>query len=118
MTVITARAQFRRGTAAEWTSVNPILASGELGLESDTGKFKIGDGTASWTDLVYSSGPPGIQGPQGVPGFAGPQAVPGSIGIPGQALFGAGPIVPAGATFYPISPDLYEPVHLLSGSVM
>jgi len=46
--------QVRRDTAAEWTRVNPILASGELGFETDTGKFKIGNGTAAWAALVYA----------------------------------------------------------------
>lgn len=45
--------QFRRGTAAAWTSANPVLSAGELGYETDTNKFKIGDGTATWTALVY-----------------------------------------------------------------
>lgn len=58
----------------------------------------------------------GPAGPQGPVGFAGPQAVPGSIGIPGQALFGVGPIVPAGSTFYPLFAELYDPIHLPSGS--
>lgn len=49
------RLQNRRGTAAEWTSANPTLASGEIGFETDTAKFKIGTGTARWTDLIYSS---------------------------------------------------------------
>ena len=49
------RLQNRRGTAAEWTSTNPTLASGEIGFETDTAKFKIGTGTARWTDLQYSS---------------------------------------------------------------
>jgi hypothetical protein len=61
---------------------------------------------------------PGPAGPTGSPGFAGPQAVPGSIGIAGQLLFGVGPIVPAGATFYPLLAQLYDPVHLPSGSFM
>lgn len=47
------RIQFRRGTAAEWTSANPTLAPGELGYETDTAKFKIGDGTTAWTSLNY-----------------------------------------------------------------
>lgn len=47
------RLQFRRGTAAEWTSGNPVLAPGEVGLELDTGKFKIGNGLVSWTTLDY-----------------------------------------------------------------
>jgi hypothetical protein len=48
-----ARIQFRRGTAAEWTSANPTLAVGELGFETDTTKFKIGDGSTAWTSLAY-----------------------------------------------------------------
>ena len=48
--------QLRRDTAANWTSANPTLSSGELGYETDTGKFKIGNaaGTA-WTSLSYAS---------------------------------------------------------------
>lgn len=52
MTII----QHRRGTAAEWTSANPILNSGELGFETDTGKSKVGDGTTNWNTLPYSLG--------------------------------------------------------------
>lgn len=47
------RMQQRRGTAAQWTSANPILAAGEIGFESDTSKFKIGDGVNHWADLIY-----------------------------------------------------------------
>jgi hypothetical protein len=47
------RMQQRRGTAAEWTSANPILASGEFGFETDTGKFKIGNGSSNWAALAY-----------------------------------------------------------------
>jgi hypothetical protein len=47
------RMQQRRGTAAQWTSANPILNAGEVGWESDTNKFKIGDGTNHWADLAY-----------------------------------------------------------------
>jgi len=49
------RMQQRRGTAAQWTGANPILAAGEIGFESDTSKFKIGDGVNHWDDLVYYS---------------------------------------------------------------
>ena len=45
--------QQRRGTAAQWTSANPVLNAGEMGWESDTNKFKIGDGTNHWADLDY-----------------------------------------------------------------
>ena len=51
--------QLRRDTAANWTSVNTILAQGEVGLELDTGRFKIGDGTTHWSSLVYYAGPGG-----------------------------------------------------------
>ncbi len=45
--------QWRRDTAANWTAVDPILAEGEAGLETDTGRFKIGDGVTTWTSLAY-----------------------------------------------------------------
>ena len=45
--------QFRRGTASEWTSANPILAAGEAGYETDTGKFKIGNNSTAWNSLSY-----------------------------------------------------------------
>ena len=51
------RMQQRRGTAAQWISTNsgdgPILEVGEIGFETDSGKFKIGDGTNNWVDLPY-----------------------------------------------------------------
>jgi hypothetical protein len=46
--------QVRHDTAANWTSVNPILAQGELGLETDTSKFKFGNGVTAWNLLSYS----------------------------------------------------------------
>ena len=49
--------QLRRGTASEWTAVNPTLAAGELVIETDTDKYKIGDGSTAWTSLGYSSLP-------------------------------------------------------------
>src|SRR5512147_581338 len=45
--------QQRRDTAANWTSADYILASGEIGVESDTLKFKIGNGVTSWNFLAY-----------------------------------------------------------------
>ena len=50
------RIQHRRGTAAEWTAADTVLAEGELAVEIDTGKYKIGDGATAWTSLLYSSG--------------------------------------------------------------
>jgi len=62
-----ARIQFRRGTAQQWTTTNPTLAPGELGLETDTGQFKIGNGSSPWVVLSYGGlgGPPGPSGPSG-----------------------------------------------------
>lgn len=53
MAVVTA-IQVRRGTAAQWTSANPTLSSGEWGFETDTGKVKIGNGSSAWTSLSYT----------------------------------------------------------------
>ena len=49
--------QFRRDTASNWTTNNPTLASGEMGVETDTDYYKIGDGSTVWTGLGYSSLP-------------------------------------------------------------
>ncbi len=46
--------QLRRDTAADWTSNNPTLSEGEFGWESDTNRFKIGDGSAAWNSLEYA----------------------------------------------------------------
>jgi hypothetical protein len=48
--------QFKRGLAASWTSVNPTLAVGECGFETDTKKLKIGTGSTAWNSLTYFSG--------------------------------------------------------------
>ncbi len=50
---MTVRIRLRRGTASGWASSNPILATGELGYESDTGKAKVGDGSTTWNSLAY-----------------------------------------------------------------
>jgi hypothetical protein len=47
------RMQQRRGTAAQWTAANPILAAGEIGFETDTSKFKMGNGSSTWSALQY-----------------------------------------------------------------
>jgi hypothetical protein len=46
----------RRDTAANWTSVNPTLLAGEIGIESNTNKWKVGDGTTAWASLGYIPG--------------------------------------------------------------
>lgn len=52
--VLDYRFRLRRGLAATWTSLNDVLLDGELGLERDTGRVKIGNGATPWNDLPYS----------------------------------------------------------------
>jgi hypothetical protein len=73
--------QFRRGTASQWTSANPTLAEGEMGIETDTDLFKIGDGSTAWTSLAYG----GIQGADGADGPAGADGAAGATGDTGPA---------------------------------
>jgi archaellum component FlaC len=47
------RMQQRRGTEEQWTTANPVLGAGEIGFETDTGKFKLGDGVNTWETLAY-----------------------------------------------------------------
>ena len=47
--------QFRRGTASEWSTANPTLAAGELAIETDTNKLKVGDGSTAYNSLTYVS---------------------------------------------------------------
>jgi hypothetical protein len=47
---------FRRDTASNWTSQDPTLAGGEIGLESNTNKIKLGNGVSTWTELPYFYG--------------------------------------------------------------
>lgn len=54
---ISGRIMTRIDTAARWTSINPVLLAGELGIESDTHRIKAGDGKTAWTSLPYLSIP-------------------------------------------------------------
>lgn len=47
--------QLRRDTEANWTAADPILAEGEVGFETDTGRFKVGNGLDAWSALSYFS---------------------------------------------------------------
>jgi hypothetical protein len=53
--------QLRRDTQTNWASVNPILAQGELGLVTDTGAYKMGDGITAWNTLAYHEITPAVQ---------------------------------------------------------
>jgi len=105
--------QFRRGLASQWTSANTLLAQGEMGIETDTALFKIGDGTTYWNSLAYGglrgpTGPTGVTGFTGSTGYTGPF---GPTGAPGVAAntgatgrtgptgpVGTGPTGPIGTT--------------------
>ena len=50
------RIQVRRDSAANWASVNPVLAEGEIGCDLDTTQIKIGNGSDAWNDLPYTAG--------------------------------------------------------------
>ena len=91
------RLQFRRGTATEWTTANPVLASGEFALETNTQRFKVGDGTTAWNSLAYGGimGPTGTTGPTGPTGTTGAAStVTGPTGTTGTT----GPTGPTGPT--------------------
>jgi hypothetical protein len=77
----TIQLQFRRGTTAEWSNANTVLAAGELGLETTTSQFKIGNGTTAWNSLAYG----GIQGPPGNVGSVGALSS-GSVSAPSLAF--------------------------------
>lgn len=54
-TIVYALQQQRYDTAAAWAANNPVLLEGEMGIESDTHKFKFGDGITTWNGLSYAS---------------------------------------------------------------
>jgi hypothetical protein len=96
---MTSRLQQRRDTAANWTANNPILAQGEIGLETDTDKWKMGNGSSAWTALAYAytAGAAGATGPTGPIGATGPTGVTGPTG-PVGATGPNGPTGPTGPT--------------------
>lgn len=109
------RIQLRRDASTNWTTVNPILADGEVGLEQDTSQFKIGDGVSAWTGLPYGGlkGEPGLSAytiavengftgteSQWLASLVGPQGPQGLQGIQGE-MGATGPAGPEG----PIGPQ-------------
>ena len=55
-TVINTTFKLKRGTAARWAEVNPILEEGEPGFSIDTNQLKVGNGVTPWNDLPYIEG--------------------------------------------------------------
>ena len=53
MAKLNTRIQLKHGLAASWTEKNPVLLAGEIGIETDTLKMKVGDGTSNWKALGY-----------------------------------------------------------------
>ena len=97
--------QFRRDTAAAWTAANPVLAAGELGLETDTTYYKIGNGSTAWTSLAYGS----IQG-----------AIPSSTGTSAMIVDGtivAGDIANDAITTAKIADDAVTTAKILDSNV-
>ena len=81
------RVQIRRDTTLNWTTNDPILLDGEFGYETDTGRYKIGNGVDVWSDLIYSlvgiTGPTGGTGATGITGPTGSQGIQGPTGETG-----------------------------------
>ena len=73
----------RRDGSSNWESQNPVLLLGEPGYETDTGKFKIGDGSSMWSDLNYYIGATGGTGSTGATGGTGSTGVTGPTGAGG-----------------------------------
>lgn len=76
------RVQIRRDTSSNWNTNDPTLLDGEFGYETDTGRYKIGNGIDVWSGLTYSL--VGITGPQGATGSINILSVPGSTSSPGS----------------------------------
>lgn len=77
------RVQHKRMTANEWRNSSLILLDGEIGVESDTGCLKVGDGRSVFTSLKYLTGPKGDKGEKGQQGEQG------APGRDGQVTFAA-----------------------------
>ena len=63
--------QVKRGSASSWTSANTVLASGEIGFETDTKKMKVGDGSTAWNSLLYTATDGDISGVTAGTGLSG-----------------------------------------------
>lgn len=92
--------KFRRDTSLNWSVRNPVLAEGEPGLETDTGKLKIGNGSSTWSQLAYFAGSGGVSsaGYTGSSGYTGSNGLLGYAGSRGNAGY-AGSQGPVGAGY-------------------
>jgi hypothetical protein len=101
-----ARIQLRRDTAANWTTANTVLGSGEFGFETDTLRFKVGDGATAWTSLAYEvayiptgtlGAPTAITAAGGITAHSAPRQYQFIVGSPGAVSVSANPQISAGA---------------------
>ncbi len=81
---IPVRVQHKRMSASDWASSSLVLLDGELGVESDTGKVKVGNGRDRFSSLQYLTGPKGDRGERGQQGLQGIQGLRGLTGPQGQ----------------------------------
>ena len=81
---IPVRVQHKRMSASDWASSTLVLLDGELGIESDTGKVKVGNGRDRFSALQYLTGPKGDRGERGLKGEQGIQGVQGERGTQGE----------------------------------
>lgn len=86
------RLQLRHCLAAEWVITNPVLKLGEVGVETDTGQAKVGDGITPWNSLPYigagSIGQDGLDGIDGRPGATGAAGTGDIDGGEAESVFG------------------------------
>ena len=74
--IVPLRVQHKRMNLADWTNSEIILLNGEIGIESDTGKAKVGNGTDLYKNLPYIAGARGEKGDRGEKGIQGIQVFP------------------------------------------
>lgn len=70
----------RRGTAAQWAALDPVLAEGEFGVDITNHQIRVGDGVTPWSGLPDYVGPKGDKGDPGNPGAPGAPGVTGPTG--------------------------------------
>jgi hypothetical protein len=91
--------KFRRGTAQEWAAANPTLDAGEPGFESNTQRFKVGDGNTTWNNLKYV----GFDGGNLDLGTPYIEATPPGLNVQLDAFAQTGSSVGVGLTFSNVS---------------
>ena len=52
--------KIRRDDSTNWATVDPVLSAGEIGFDTSVQKFKVGDGTSLWSELIYASDPDSV----------------------------------------------------------